>query len=101
MKQGVPISPKDIAAAKAVVIPPFVFDCFNKCIAEKFCDGQATVLTHVVCTLIKAECTKHNIPFQIEFLNVEEVYKEQGWKVVYDKPAYCESYDAYFVFREK
>lgn len=44
MNSGVPIKPSEIPAAKAVVIPPFVFNCFNKCIAfhigRSFKDGR-------------------------------------------------------------
>ena len=36
--------------------------------------------------------------FNKGWLNIEEVYRSAGWKVNYDKPAYNESYDAYFTF---
>ena len=37
--------------------------------------------------------------FSEGYLNVEEVYREQGWVVSYDKPGYNESYDANFKFK--
>lgn len=101
MKQGVPISPDDIPAAKETVFPPFVYDCFNKCITQKYTNGRATVYLKDVTPLIKDACKENNIPFHTDFLNIEEVYRAQGWNVVYDGPAYCESYDAYFVFSKK
>jgi hypothetical protein len=36
--------------------------------------------------------------FSKGYLNFEELYEAQGWKVVYDKPAYNESYKANFTF---
>ena len=33
--------------------------------------------------------------------DIEDIFREAGWKVTYDKPAYNESYDAYFKFEGK
>ncbi len=101
MKRGVPFTPDDIPALKAVSIPSFVFDCFNDCIAETYANGKATVLQHIVQTKIEEICQHDNIPFNIHFLDIEDSYGENGWKVSYDKPAYCESYDACFYFSKK
>jgi hypothetical protein len=35
------------------------------------------------------------------WLNFEAIYEEAGWKVVYDKPGYNETYDANFTFTKK
>jgi len=97
MKKGVPISPKDIPAAKAVVIPPEVFDAVNELLAAKCVNGGAIIKQHEIADAIKeklGEC-------KMEWLNFEEVYREAGWGVKYDKPAYCETYDAFFEFRDK
>lgn len=40
----------------------------------------------------------HDINSWVDF---EDLYRKQGWKVVYDKPAYCETYKAYFVLSKK
>ncbi len=34
------------------------------------------------------------------WLDVEDVYREAGWVVEYDKPGYCESYEATFTFKK-
>ena len=39
--------------------------------------------------------------FKNKWLDVEEVYRKAGWKVEYDKPGYCEDYEAYFVFEKR
>ena len=41
MKKGVPISPDDIPAAKAAVIPPEVFDAWNEVIAKHYINGRS------------------------------------------------------------
>ena len=49
---------------------------------------------------------KTNSPFMLtdeylfdnKFLDVEDIYRKQGWVVAYDKPAYNETYDAIFEF---
>jgi len=36
--------------------------------------------------------------FEMGWLDVEDAYRAQGWNVVYDRPGYCESYEASFIF---
>lgn len=36
--------------------------------------------------------------YRRRLLDVEELYRASGWKVEYDKPAYCEDFEAYFKF---
>ena len=38
--------------------------------------------------------------FDNHLLDFEDVYRDQGWSVMYDSPAYCESYDPYFLFKK-
>jgi hypothetical protein len=98
MKKGVAISPDDISIIKAAVIPPEVFDAVNELLALRYISGsRVTIKQYEIADLIKeklGEC-------KIEWLNFEDVYRNAGWIVEYDKPAYCESYDAFFVFRKK
>jgi hypothetical protein len=109
------ISPDQVAAHKASTFPDYVFDAFNDLIAANFTAGDAVVLQKDVIALILAKAnaglvgtiddsglnlTRNEI-FSKGYLNVEEVYREAGWQVEYDKPAYNESYDASFTFRKK
>lgn len=36
--------------------------------------------------------------FQNKQFDVEPLYRQCGFKVTYDKPGYCEDYDAFFTF---
>lgn len=99
------IKPKEIALAKSRYFPDFVLQAFNELIAEKFTNGSATVKQcDVIARMVKlaaSEEVSRNTIFANGWLNVEEIYREAGWKVVYDKPGYNESYDANFKFSEK
>lgn len=114
------ISPSQVAGQKAKSFPDYVFEAFNELIAARYTVGSATVKQKDVIALIlekaNAGISDEEIDGEIAgsgrslsraqifdrgYLNVEEVYREQGWKVSYDKPAYYEDYDAYFEFRSK
>ena len=107
-----PLSPDEIGLYKSKTFPPEVFEAFNELIAAKFSNGYATVKQEDVVERIISKIDKDHDPedlptrtrsriFAEGWLNVEEAYREQGWKVEYDKPGYNESYGAYFTFRSK
>jgi hypothetical protein len=103
------ISPKDIDALrkeyllkKAHQIPKEIIKVFNDMIVENYSGGtavltQAEVLERVVCAvkIPRADVFKNG------WLDVEPVFKEAGWKVSYDQPAYNESYDASWIFKKE
>lgn len=97
-----PITPDNVVELKKTVFPDQVFEAFNEMIARNYLDGKATVKQDDVVDLI---CEKMNVTsnriFDNNWLDVEDIYRTAGWKVNYDKPAYCESYPAYFEFTKK
>lgn len=97
------ISPKDITAHKRNTIPEFVFDAFNELIAADFNGSVATVKQSEVIERILADqidLDRQTI-FSRGWLNIEDVYDAVGWRVVYDKPSYNETYEAYWMFKKK
>jgi hypothetical protein len=104
-----PITPNEVVSHKAkAVIPDYVFEAFNFLISKKFNNGSATILQKEVVERILSEANRHRDPpitsqylFDNHFLDVEDVYREAGWVVEYDKPAYCETYEASFKFTKK
>jgi hypothetical protein len=111
-----PISPSEIGAYKAKSFPAYVFEAFNELIASNFSSGSATVYQKDAIQRILAKANADDIDddsdimpatlsrsevFSRGYLNVEEAYRELGWKVEYDKPGYNESYDAHFIFKAK
>ena len=99
-----PINLKDVVAKKKAQLPPEVLDAFNELIAEHF-DGTSSSFEQkeVVSRIRKKFGGKYTSQqlFDRNWLDVEPIYRKEGWKVEYDKPAYCESYEATFEFTKK
>lgn len=93
-----PIKPSDIAQAKSKYFPEIVFETFNQMIAEKYTNGSATLKQDSIIQRLEEAGLDRKEIYANGWLNVEEAYRAEGWKVSYDKPAYYETYDAYFTF---
>jgi hypothetical protein len=103
-----PIKPEDVVELKEKHIPEEVFTAFNNLIAKHF-DGRSSRITanSVMSELLinppkevvemEPACRRKYI-FENRYLDVEDIYRNAGWKVEYDGPGYSETYDAYFVF---
>ena len=95
-----PITPQEASQQRQTQIPDFVIDAFNKLIAKNYRNGRSEVIQNEVMLEIlatDADLTRQTV-FDNGWLDVEEAYRAAGWRVEYDKPAYNESYDAFFVF---
>lgn len=98
---GRPIKPSEVVTAKNGTIPPEVFDAFNECIGRHWSGRESVVLQdEVVANILKRmpSATRGDV-FDSNWLDVEPSYRAEGWSVEYDKPAYCESYPAKFIFK--
>ena len=98
-----PIRPDQVAAKKGTTIPAQVFEAFDEMLVEKWRDGVAVIQLDEVVTRILAKDTgiTRNQLFDNGWLDVEPAYEEAGWRVVYDKPGYNETYAATFTFTAK
>lgn len=96
---GRPLSPKEIAALKQQYIPGYVYNAFNLLIARNFNGRDARVLQEDVVSIImsKVNVSRAEI-IANKWLDVEDVYRKQGWRVTYDKPGYCETGEPFYVF---
>jgi hypothetical protein len=101
-----PIRPEEVVGEKRKSIPPIVIDVFNDYIAERWSGfsssfKQKEVLAEV---LKRMNAVRHDVQFTDDevfkkhWLDVEDIYREAGWDVKYDKPGYNEDYDASFEF---
>jgi len=97
--EGNPISPDDINPLKAKNLPKEVFDGFNKLIVDNWNGRSAKFNQNEVAKLIasKMEISTNDV-YDKKYLDVEDIYREKGWVVEYDKPGYCEDYKASFTF---
>lgn len=99
-----PITPDDIGAAKANIFPDFVIESVNALIAANYTNGRANFTQKAVISEMMQRANgdiKRTEIFENGYLNFEEIYRDRGWKVEYDKPAYYETYDANFTFTRK
>jgi hypothetical protein len=86
---------------KGELIPDEVFATFNALIAQNIMHGRATVKQgDVVTRLVDGGLNRSEI-YARHWLDVEDSYREAGWKVEYDKPGYNETYEPFFVFSAK
>ncbi len=94
-----PIKPSEIVDAQIKEIPPAVVEVWNRMLIKKYRNGAVVIKQEdVISELVVALNISRENVFANGYLDVEEMYRKAGWKVMYDKPGYNESYDAYFEF---
>lgn len=100
-----PIAPEDLIKAKTKYIPSPVIECVNELIAKHW-NGMSSTFkqTDLVDMIINAmyvsdeyNWAKAQI-FEQKYLDFEDIYRDKGWTVVYDKPGYNETYEPTFKF---
>ena len=97
-----PITPQEAREKEGSYIPQFVIESFNEAIIQNLRGKESTVIQKDVVAVIKEKMKGLKIKdFNSDWLNVEPLYKKEGWEVTYDKPGYNESYDASFCFKIK
>lgn len=100
-----PITPDEALGHKQTKIPAFVIEAFNKLIKSKFDGDEARITQDDVIDEVMSGLVARCPPivcrqdfFTNHWLDVEDLFRAFGWKVVFDKPGYNESYKAYWVF---
>lgn len=106
-----PIKPSEVDKQKSENIPDEVFEAFNELIVKNFSGGRAIVKQKDVISLIiektrseessmvnwYPEKIKKNI-YDNHWFDIEDIYRENGWTVVWDKPVFNETYEASWTF---
>ena len=99
-----PITPGEVSLD--VSKPPQVVEAFNELIRELWDGHQAIILQSEAVTRIhnKTGWPRDHIYAKSDIgrsmLDVEPLYREAGWIVEYDKPAYNEDYEPRFTFKK-
>jgi hypothetical protein len=99
-----PITPDDVVGRKEASIPSFVLEAFNDLIGGNWNGHESTFKqSEVVAEILKRAPpeTTSGMLYERRWLDVEPIYERAGWIVVYDKPAYCETYPATFTFKKR
>lgn len=93
-----PIKPSEAVKEKKAKFPDAVLEAFNELIAKNLVGCSSVVKQKDVMKLMVAKGLSCKEIYENGYLNVEDVYRKAGWRVVYDKPGYDENYDAFFEF---
>jgi hypothetical protein len=93
-----PIRPDEVSSRRSS-LPDGVFDVFNQLIVDHF-DGVIARFTQdaAVKRLVDQLSVSRRTIFDRCYLDIEPAYREAGWTVLYDKPAYNETYEPTFTF---
>jgi hypothetical protein len=99
-----PMKPEEVLDKKIETIPDAMFEAVNAMIALKWNGRSATFRQDDLMEkffqfskLTDDRQTRDKL-FAEHALDFEDAYRREGWKVVYDKPAYNESYEPTFEF---
>lgn len=94
-----PISPIEAKKRQQSSIPEVVFEIFNELLAS----GERYISQSTVVQLLKERMKpeEYDQVFKRGWLDIEPHYRKKGWKVEYDKPGYCETYEASWSFSSK
>lgn len=89
---------------KLKTIPDIIINAVNDLLVQKYDKNkhraiikQSEILDKVVGDPDCGMLTRDSV-FRNNYLDFESEYQEIGWKVTYNKPAYCETYEPYFIF---
>lgn len=102
-----PISPQEI---KKKELPDSVIIAFNELLQEKYHNEKTITILQkdAVAKIISVSgrsdyrsMVSAQAIFDNHWLDIEDIYRDHGWKVEYDKPGYNEDYEAYFKFNKK
>ena len=101
------ISPLEASTRKDTEIPEFVLQIVNKLLTEHINDRspiritQDEIVERILATRTSLNDFSRQDVFDRHWLDFEGVYRKAGWKVEYDKPGYCDTYPATFIFTPK
>ncbi len=93
-----PISPDEVIAKIQANIPNEIIQIINDLIVEDWNGRTAIVKQNKI---IERYCEQTGIErnqFDFRWLDVEDKFREVGWKVVYESPSIGDSWDAFFSF---
>lgn len=97
-----PISKEEaLQKVKERVFPDYIMQAFNECIVEAKIKKSNNVLKEDVIKRIlelNPEMKRQTL-FDEHLLDVEDTYRQAGWKVEYCSPSRGEEFGPYFIFR--
>lgn len=99
-----PITPESMVFLKKKIMPDFVIEAFNYLIAKNWTGNSSTVTqdeaVDEILKLSRNDELVRKMVFDNNWLEIDDIYKSEGWAVSFDKPAYNESYSAHWEFKK-
>lgn len=98
-----PITPQECSAQAGSHIPELVVESVNALLKKKYSGGRATFTQDEVIAEIqkRGDTISREQIFDSKWLDFEPLFRRAGWDVEFDKPGYCETYDANWKFTKK
>ena len=98
-----PVGPQEALELKIQRLPPKVIETWNRVIADHLTSDFTSNFfqDYIVNALAAAMVVTREKVFESNWLDVEEIYRREGWKVTYDRPGFNETYKATFSFESK
>jgi len=96
-----PFTPDFILQNKDKFIPQEMIKAVNILLSEKYNGNSATLKQfEIIQKFLEISGSKYsrNEIFDKHYLDFEEIFRNAGWEVKYDKPGYDEDYDENFKF---
>jgi hypothetical protein len=96
-----PISPEEVDERFKHSIPDIVIECFNNIIVDRWNPTTRSAKFPLKDISMRIENASNYSSKQIydnHWLDVENIFRDAGWKVEYDSPGYNETYEASFTF---
>ena len=98
-------SPEDVLKKRVETIPDYVIDAFNALLTENYQEDETIIEQEDVIRKILEYSTDDGLTretiFKKHYLDIENLYRNNGWEVDYKKPMFNECFKAYFVFKSK
>ena len=98
-----PITPAEVENKE---IPDEIIAAFNALILKNWTTSGAKIDQEDVLRLAMKNFKESGKEISADkvfdngWMDVESVFKKEGWRVTYDKPAYFETYEAYYIFKK-
>lgn len=100
------IKPEDINKAKAKLLNKDVEQAVDFLLARNWTGTSSTIILKDICKKAFEIANPADMIYEAyerylydnKMLDIEEAYREAGWKVYFDRPAYNETYQANFMF---
>lgn len=96
-----PIKASEISDRRDDSIPDEVIASFNELITKNWRGHSATVRKDDAIRLIVSKGLKQSDIFENGWLDVMDIFRKNGWHVEFDSPGYDESYEPFFIFKNK